>query len=71
MNGREGNIITKLATAVPKIYGYRLQKDDREIVCSEFIKGKGVKKLASKELTFHDFDKYIFDIRNIPIIKNK
>ena len=71
MNEIEGNIITKFATAAPKTYGYRLQKDDQEIVCSEFIKGKRVKKLASKELTFHHFDKYIFDITNMTIIKNK
>ena len=71
MNERESNIIAKFATAAPKTYDYILQKGDREIVCSEFIKGKEVKKLASKELTFHDFDKCVFDIRNIPIIKNK
>ena len=71
MNEREGNIITKLATTLPKTYGYRLWKDDREIESSEFMKGKEVKKFASKELAFHHFDKYIFDITNIPIIKNK
>ena len=50
-------IISKFATTAPKTYGYRAQKDEHEIENSEFIKAKGVKKSASKELTFHDFDK--------------
>ena len=53
---RGGKIITKFSTIAPKTYGYSVQKDYHEIEDSEFIKAKGVKKSACKDLTFHDFD---------------
>lgn len=54
-----GKIITKLATTAPKTYSYGVKKDDHEIEDSEFIKGKVEKRLASKELTFHNFVKSV------------
>ena len=46
-----GKITTKFAGVRPKIYTLKIQKDDSE------IKGaKGVKKLASKKITFGDSD---------------
>ena len=51
-----GKIIVKFAATKPKTHGYKVQKDDYEIEDSEFIKAKGIKKTASKELTFYDFD---------------
>ena len=53
---RGGKIITKFSTIAPKTYGYSVQKDYHEIEDAEFIKAKGVKKSAYKDLTFHDFD---------------
>ena len=48
-----GKIIKTFATAAPETHGYRVQKDEHE---------QEVKKSASKELTFHDFDKCLHDI---------
>ena len=53
---RGGKIVTKFSTTAPKTCGYSVQKDYHEIEDSEFIKAKGVKKSACKDLTFHDFD---------------
>ena len=50
-----------------KTYGYRVLKDDYEIKDSDFIKENGVKKSASKELTFKDFDKCLHNVTNKPI----
>ena len=61
----------KFATTAPKAYGYRVQKDGHEIKDSGFIKAKRVKKLASKELTFHDFDKFVKNILNKPLAKER
>ena len=68
---RGGKIITKFATAAPKTHDYRVQKDDHEIEDSEFTKGKWVAKSVSKELTSHDFDKYVYDVTNKPIAKKQ
>ena len=68
---REGKTITTFATTAPERYGYRIQKDDYEIESSEFIKAKWVKKYASKELTFHDFDRCVQGVINKCIIKEQ
>ena len=68
---RGRKIITKFVTAAPKTYGYRVQKYDLEIEDSEFIKAKGVKRSASKELIFHYFDKCVHDVTNPPISKEQ
>lgn len=46
-----GKIITKFAGVRRKINALKIQKDD-----SEIQRAKGVKKSASKDITFDDFD---------------
>ena len=70
-SGRGCEIITKLSTTVPKTNGCRAKKEDHEREDSEFIKTKGVKEFAYKELTSDDFDKCVHDITNTPIIKEQ
>lgn len=48
---RGGKIITNFAGVRPKINALKIQKDD-----SEIQRAKGVKKSASKDITFDDFD---------------
>ena len=45
--------------------------NNEEIEKFEFIKTKEAKRYVSKELTFHDFDKYLYDITNRPITKEQ
>ena len=40
---KEVKIFTKFATAAPKSYDDRVQKDDHEIENSKFTKAKGIK----------------------------
>lgn len=42
-------------------------KNDHNIEDSEFIKDEGVKKSTSKQIKFHDFDKYVRDLTNTPL----
>ena len=56
MKNKRDKTITKFPLTKPKTYGYRVQKDDHKIESSEFIKTNGVRKSASKDLTFHDFE---------------
>lgn len=51
------------------MYAYKVQKDDHEINNSGIKKAKGVKKSASKELTFDYFGKYVHEVTNTPIVK--
>ena len=48
-----------------------MQNDDYEIKDSEFIKAKGLKKSASKNLTNKDFDEFVYDKTNTPITKEQ
>lgn len=68
---KEGKAIRKFATAALKIYVYRVQKQEHEIKDCEFIKDKGVKMFACKELISHDFDKCVHDLTNKPIINEQ
>ena len=68
---RGGKTITKCETTAPKTYGYRVHKVDHAIKDSKFIRGKGVKKPASKDLTFNEFDKCLHNVTNKPIAKKQ
>ena len=43
---RGRKIVTKFETTVTKTYVYRVRKDDHEIVDSEFIRAKEIKKVS-------------------------
>ena len=60
-----GTIITKFVVVRPKRYSVKIQKNEYENKSSEFQNMKGVKKSASKELTFGDFVSYINNLRII------